>query len=92
MALNWAQNRNDTLIIVTADHETGGLKVLKNNGQGKVPAVSWSAKDHTGANVPVYAWGVNSQRVAEVMDNTQLFGIVTGDAGASQTPAPLAKK
>ena len=91
VALNWAQNRNDTLIIVTADHETGGLKVLKNSGQGKVPAVSWSAKDHTGANVPVYAWGVNSQRVAEVMDNTQLFGIVTGVAGASPTPAPLAK-
>ena len=79
IAINWAQGRPDTLIIVTADHETGGLTVLQNNGQGNFPTVSWSTTSHTGANVPVYAWGVNAQLVSGVMDNTDLFGVATAD-------------
>jgi alkaline phosphatase len=59
--LAWAQGRTDTLIVVTADHETGGLTVLQNNGQGSLPTVSWSTTGHTADNVPVYAIGENSQ-------------------------------
>ena len=44
-AINWAQNRTDTLILVTADHETGGLAVLQNNGQGNFPGISWSTRN-----------------------------------------------
>jgi alkaline phosphatase len=76
-AIAWAQGRTDTLIIVTADHETGGLTVLANNGAGVLPTVSWSTKEHSAANVPVYAWGVNADMIGGVMDNTELFGVVT---------------
>jgi alkaline phosphatase len=74
---DWAQTRSDTLIIVTADHETGGLTVLQNNGQGQFPGVSWTTTGHTGANVPVYAWGENADLVTGVLDNTELFEIAT---------------
>jgi len=57
VVLDWAKGRGDTLIIVTADHETGGLKVLRNNGKGELPDVSWSTDDHTAVDVPVYATG-----------------------------------
>ena len=77
VAIDWAQGRSDTLIIVTADHETGGLTVLQNNGQGNFPSVSWDTTGHTAANVPVYAWGVNAGLVSGVMDNTDLFGVAT---------------
>lgn len=30
-AIKWSKGRTDTLLVVTADHETGGLRVLKNN-------------------------------------------------------------
>lgn len=79
VAINWAQGRSDTLIIVTADHECGGLTVLQNNGQRFFPTVSWSTTDHTGVNVPIYTWGVNAQLVSGVMDNTDLFGVATAD-------------
>ncbi len=59
-AMDWAAGRTDTLILVSADHETGGLIVLENNGLGALPTVAWSSDTHTGANVPVYAWGVNA--------------------------------
>jgi alkaline phosphatase len=75
--INWSQGRSDTLILVTADHETGGLTVLQNNGPGVFPGVSWSSGGHTGINVPVYAWGVNSDWIYGIMDNTDLFAIAT---------------
>ena len=73
--VDWGAGRTDTLILVTADHETGGLTVVSNNGIGNLPSVSWSTTGHTGANVPVYASGVNAEMVDGVMDNTDLFDV-----------------
>jgi alkaline phosphatase len=75
--IDWAAGRGDTLIIVTADHETGGLQVLANNGAGELPAVFWASADHTLTNVPIYASGINSERIGGVMDNTEIFGVAT---------------
>ena len=67
--------RNDTLILVTADHETGGLQVHKNNGQGRVPDISWSTGGHTVSNVPLYGWGVNADSICGLMNNTDLVKV-----------------
>lgn len=72
-ALEWNKGRDDTLIVVTADHETGGLKVLKNNGKGRLPQVSWSTKGHTAVNVGVYARGPGAEEFTGPMDNTDIF-------------------
>jgi len=77
LVLDWAASRTDTLIIVTADHETGGLTVVQNNGVGNWPDVTWSTTGHTGVNVPIYADGPNAHYVAGVLDNTQIFSICT---------------
>lgn len=69
----WWHLWRDTLIVVTADHETGGLKVLQNNGKGKLPDVDWTTGNHTAANVPVYAWGVGAKLFTSPMDNTDIF-------------------
>jgi alkaline phosphatase len=85
LVIEWAGGRRDTLVVVTADHETGGLKVVSGNGKGSFPTVTWSTKGHTPVNVPGYAWGVNAHRVRGVLDNTQWFQICLGRAPA---PAP----
>lgn len=77
IAMVWAAGRTDTLILATADHETGGLVVVQNNGQGNVPTVSWSTASHTNANVPLYAWGVNAGLVEGQMNNTDIFHVAT---------------
>ena len=77
IVLDWAEERTDTLIIVTADHETGGLTVVQNNGEGNWPTVTWSTGGHTGTNVPIYADGPNAHYVTGVLDNTDISAITT---------------
>ncbi|MHC4638075.1 MAG: alkaline phosphatase [Planctomycetota bacterium] len=77
VAFDWAKDRSDTVIIVTADHETGDLEVEKSNGAGKLPAVVWGKGGHTAANVPLYAWGVNAHMAPQIKDNTQIFAWTT---------------
>lgn len=74
-AIDWVTDTAsaDTLILVTADHECGGLTVLTNNGEGAYPDVSWSTTHHTGVNVPIYAWGPDGELILGVMDNTDVF-------------------
>jgi alkaline phosphatase len=76
VVLDWAGDRDDTLIIVTADHECGGLKVIKNRRKGLMPVVFWASKDHTGLNVPIYAKGPGAEEFVGVIDNTDIFTII----------------
>jgi alkaline phosphatase len=59
-------NWQETVVIVTADHETGyltgpgsnpGWKPLINMGKGKVPGMQWNSKEHTNSLVPLFAKG-----------------------------------
>jgi alkaline phosphatase len=84
-AWEWASLRTDTTILVTADHETGGLQVIKDNGSGQYPSVTWSSRDHTAANVPIYAWGRNAALVSSTLDNTDFFNLFT----AENTSSPI---
>lgn len=68
----WMGDREDTLIIVTADHETCGLTVITDNGAGNYPDVAWTAGWHTSTPVPVYAIGVNAYHATNVTDNTHI--------------------
>lgn len=87
--LDWAEGRSDTLVLVTSDHETGGLAVLANNGKDNMPTVSWSTTGHTGDRVPVYAWGRNAELVSGVMDNTDLFKVATVPEPATMSTAAV---
>jgi len=61
---------------VTADHECGGLWVVKNNRRGSMPDVFWGSKKHTGVNVPIYAVGQGAKEFIGVIDNTDIFKII----------------
>lgn len=79
-AVAWAEGRDDTLVLVAADHETGGLSVTADNGPGALPGVAWSTTGHTGAPVALYGWGINAHRVAGVSDNTQVCAVARSRA------------
>lgn len=74
---NWVETSSswsETLVIVTADHETGYLTgpdsgqdghapvwlPVRNNGKGKMPSVQWNSRGHTNQLVPLYAKGTGA--------------------------------
>ena len=77
MVMDWASTRTDTLVVVTSDHETGGLSVLADNGPGNYPTVEWGTWWHTGVDVPTYAWGLNAHTISGVIDNTDIYHLTT---------------
>ena len=71
--MKWAAQDGETLVVVTADHETGGLTLVDGNkDEGKVTCC-FSTKSHSGVMVPVYAFGPGSERFSGIMENTDIF-------------------
>lgn len=70
MALDFAKRDGNTLVIVTADHETGGLTLP---AEGKKTKDVWTSSDHTGVPVPVYSFGPGAENFTGVMQNTDIF-------------------
>jgi len=71
-AIDFALADGRTLLIVTADHETGGLTIPEGSLKGTDAKVKWSSGGHTSAAVPVFALGPNAERFAGVYDNTEI--------------------
>jgi alkaline phosphatase len=72
-ALDFAINDGNTLIVITADHETGGLTV--NGGDYKTGVVksALTTGDHTAVMVPVFAYGPGAEEFRGIYNNTEVF-------------------
>ena len=71
-AMKFADSNGETLVIVTADHETGGLTVLDGDlSTGHVLAV-FNSDDHTPSALPVFAYGPGSQHFRGTYLNTEI--------------------
>jgi alkaline phosphatase len=71
--LLWAQQNPGTLVIVTADHETGGLTLVNGNIENGEIECHFSSKNHSGVMVPVYAFGPKAELFTGIYENTDLF-------------------
>lgn len=71
--MKWAAKDGETLVVVTADHGTGGLTLVNGNkDEGRVECC-FSTKDHSGAMVPVYAFGPGAENFTGIFENTDVF-------------------
>jgi alkaline phosphatase len=76
----------DTLLVVTGDHDAGGLTIETSDdgdeepfgieGSERVFALDWSTDDHTGVPTPVTAEGPRSEQLAGAYPNTHLHGVL----------------
>ncbi|MBO4634261.1 MAG: alkaline phosphatase [Bacteroidales bacterium] len=74
--LEWAAKDGQTLVVVTADHNTGGLTLLKGSIEERTVKVHFSTKGHDGIVVPVFAFGPGAEAFAGVHENAEIGQIV----------------
>lgn len=77
VALEYAASRNDTLVLVTADHETGGLMVVGGYDYTGV-SYSWMTDGHSGNLVPVYGYGPRAVEVLGFSENVDIGAFLIG--------------
>ncbi|WP_367865317.1 alkaline phosphatase [Pedobacter sp. WC2423] len=72
-ALRFADQDGETLVLITADHETGGLTLLDASAtEGRIQG-EFSTNDHTNIMVPVYAYGPHSGDFTGTYPNNEIF-------------------
>ena len=70
--LEWAEKDGHTLVIVTADHATGGLTLIDGSLEDRSVSVHFSTKGHNGIMVPVFAYGPHAEEFVGVYENSEL--------------------
>ncbi len=71
--LDAAKADGNTLVIVTADHETGGLSMIENKENINTYLVNYATKGHSGIMVPVFAYGPGAEAFAGIYENTAIY-------------------
>lgn len=72
-ALRFADQDKETLVIITADHETGALSLLDVDENNGYIVGDFASNDHSNIMVPVFAYGPSSERFSGVFKNTELL-------------------
>jgi alkaline phosphatase len=71
--LEFAAVNRETLVIVTADHETGGLAISGGDLKKGVVFGDFTSNGHTAVMVPVFAYGPSAQLFSGIYDNTDIY-------------------
>ena len=71
VALDFASKRDDTLVIVTGDHETGGMRVTEGRDLRRW-RTEWSTTEHTGEAVALFAFGPGAGEFGGIVDNSEV--------------------
>lgn len=69
--LEWAAKDGHTLVVVTADHNTGALTLQDGNLEEGRIGVAFGNESHNGIAVPVYAWGPGSDKFTGIRENAE---------------------
>ena len=71
--LKFAAKDGETLVVVTADHETGGLSISGGDLASGVVEGEFTSGGHSGVMVPVFAYGPQAELFGGIMENTDIY-------------------
>lgn len=72
-ALDFAAKNKETLVIITADHETGGMALMGGNMKTGEVKAAFTTKGHTGQMIPVFAFGPGAEAFGGIYNNYDIF-------------------
>lgn len=73
IALDFAQKNGNTLVIITGDHETGGMAVTGGSISDGTVTAKFVTEDHTAEMIPVFAYGPEAELFTGVYENRDIF-------------------
>jgi len=71
--LQWAKADGQTLVVITADHETGGLAIQPDSEMNEI-VPTFTSTYHTGTMIPVFAYGPGAEAFGGIYENTAIYG------------------
>ena len=83
---DFARRDGNTLVIVTADHETGGLAINPGSEMDNLN-VAFTSNYHTAALIPVFAYGPGAEKFAGIYENTAVNAKMRELLGFNDTAA-----
>ena len=72
VALDFAERDGETLVVITADHETGGMTILNGSYADSTVVAQFNTGGHTGTMVPIYSFGPCADQFTGIMENTEI--------------------
>ena len=70
--LKWAKKDKETLVIVTADHETGGYAIQEGSSMDSL-SCAFTSTYHTATMIPVFAFGPGADQFSGIYENTEIY-------------------
>jgi len=71
-ALDFAAKDGETLVVVTADHETGGMAIIGGDMNTGMVKGAYPTKGHSAVMVPVFSYGPGADEFIGIMENTDI--------------------
>lgn len=76
VAVEYAKRHEGTLVVVTADHETGGLSIVSADANFNLSEQGveyrWTTNGHSGVMIPIYLYGVANECINGIVENTDI--------------------
>ena len=76
VAVEYAKAHEGTLVVVTADHETGGLSIVSADANFNLSEQGveyrWTTNGHSGVMIPIYLYGTANEFINGIVENTDI--------------------
>jgi len=73
VVLDFAKKDKNTIVVVTADHETGGAAIVRGKLSNSSIKNRFATTNHTASMVPVFSYGPKAHLFKGIYENTEIF-------------------
>ena len=87
-AIQYANKKGNTLVLVTADHESGGMSIEADSRMNKLK-FGFTTNGHTAAMIPVFAYGPGANLFRGIYENTTIYHKMRAALGLKERANPL---